>query len=286
MTEARHRTGTVASGGVDLFYRAFGAAGETPVLILHGTNYYDSYDWVPVAGALAADREVVAFDHRGFGKSGWSPDKDYSLDAFMDDIQAVIADFGWDRPIVMGHSMSGRLSIFFAANFPDRISRLVVVDSALGRGSPGGYNVSVGNAPLVFATIEAAMAHFATLSNPPRIAHDRERAERALRKVDGGYMLLRDPDYRNTQAQSPGAPMPRLRDLDVWDELARVQCPVTIVRGLRSDRFTPEMLARIARDFPDVVWGTVESQHDVAAGAPDELVATVRRAIGAGRAAA
>lgn len=190
MSETEQRTGYVESGDVRLFTRAFGAPGATPILILHGSNYFDSYDWVGVAAGLATDREVVAFDHRGFGKSSWSDAKDYSLDAFMGDILAVSAHFGWERPIVLGHSMSGRLSIFFAANFPEQLSRLIIVDSALGRGNPGSYNVSVGNAPLVFETVEAAQAHFADRANPPRFAHDRERAIRALKQVEGGKSVV------------------------------------------------------------------------------------------------
>ena len=282
MKGPEHRTGTVRSGDVELFYRAFGASGGAPVLILHGSNYFDSCDWIGVAAALATDREAVALDHRGFGSSGWSPSKDYSLDAFMDDILAVSAHFGWDRPVVMGHSMSGRLAIFFAANFPDHLSRLIVVDSALGRGNPGAYNVSVGNPPLVFESVEAAMAHFADRANPPRFAHDRARAERGLKQVEGGWMLTRDPDYRNTQSQLPGAPKPRLRDLDMWDELHRVTCPVLMVRGRQSDRQKPEIVARVDSEYPEIATVWVDSQHDVAAGAPDALVAAVREFLSSG----
>ncbi len=277
MTEPTHRTGNIVSGNVELFYRAFGAPGGTPLLILHGTNYFDSYDWIDVADALASDREVVTFDHRGFGNSTRSPSKDYSLDAMLGDIVNVSAHFGWDRPIVMGHSMSGRLSMFFAANFPDHLSRLVVVDSALGNGNPGGYHVSVGNAPVVFATIEAAMASLADRPSPPRFALDRRRAELALDKVEGGYSLKRDPDYRNTQSQANGAPLPRLRDLDIWEELMKIQCPTTFVRGLRSDRYKPEHYGWIAENRPDIAIETVDSRHDIAYEAPDELVAVVRR---------
>ena len=49
MVEAEHRTETIRSGDVDLFARAFGepgAPGATPILILHGSNYFDSYDWI------------------------------------------------------------------------------------------------------------------------------------------------------------------------------------------------------------------------------------------------
>jgi len=277
MTGLGHRTGIIPSGNVELFYRAFGKPGRTPLIILHGTNYFDSYDWIGVAAALANDREVVAFDHRGFGGSSRSDDKDYSLDAMLSDIVNVSSFFGWKKPAVMGHSMSGRLSIFFAANFPDHLSRLIVVDSALGNGNPGGYHVSVGNAPVVFETVDAAMASLADRPNPPRFSLDRERAEQALDKVDGGYSLKRDPDYRNTQSQAAGASMPMLRDLDIWQEIKKIQCPTFFIRGLESDRYKPEHYEKIGHDRPDFIIETVNSRHDVAYEAPEELTEVAQR---------
>src|SRR5215212_1772222 len=115
---AEERTGRVNSGDVSLFYRAFGAPGATPILILHGTNYYDSYDWIGVASALASDREVVTPDRRGMGESTWSPSKDYSLDAMLDDMLAVIAAMKWDKVIVMGHSGAGPPRHLVCSQFP------------------------------------------------------------------------------------------------------------------------------------------------------------------------
>jgi pimeloyl-ACP methyl ester carboxylesterase len=210
-----HRTGKIQSGDVALFYRAFGpessSSDKTPIIILHGSNYFDSYDWIGVASGLAQDRRVVVFDHRGFGLSEWSKYKDYSLDALFSDIVNVSAHFGWKRPAIMGHSMSGRLGIFFAAYFPEHLSQLVVVDTAMGKGNPGIHNVSVGNAPKIFETIEQAMAHLAKKENPPRFSLDRERAELAMKKVEGGFVLTRDPDQKNTQSQAPGALLPKCR---------------------------------------------------------------------------
>jgi esterase len=281
MGEPSHRTGTVQSGDVALFYRAFGPesspGGKMPLIILHGSNYFDSYDWIGVASGLSRDRQVVTFDHRGFGRSGWSEYKDYSLDALFSDIIAVSAHFGWKRPAIMGHSMSGRLAIFFAAYFPDHLSQLIVADTAMGKGNPGNHNVSVGNAPKVFKTVEDAMAHLAKKENPPRFSLDRERAELAMRKVDGGFVLTRDPDQKNTQSQAPGAPLPKFMNVDSWDALAEIDCPTTFIRGKRSDRNKPEHYARIARDFPNIRVETIDSRHDLAFEAPDELIAIVSR---------
>jgi pimeloyl-ACP methyl ester carboxylesterase len=278
------QTGKIQSGDVALFYRAFGmkstSGGRTPIIILHGSNYFDSYDWIAVAFGLAQScRPVVVFDHRGFGLSEWSKYKDYSLDALFSDIINVSAHFGWKHPAIMGHSMSGRLGIFFAAYFPEHLSQLIVVDTAMGKGNPGNHNVSVGNVPNVFETVEQAMAHLAEKENPPRFSLDRQRAELAMKKVEGGYVLTRDPDQKNTQSQAPGAQMPQYTNVDSWEALARSKCPITFIRGKRSDRNKPEHYARIARDFPKICVETIDSRHDVAYEAPNELIGTVNRVI-------
>ena len=49
---------------------------------MHRWDYFDlPADWIAVAEAPATDREVATFDKRGFGESGWSLSKDYSVDA-------------------------------------------------------------------------------------------------------------------------------------------------------------------------------------------------------------
>ena len=269
----------VRSGDVDLFCRTFGKRGATPLLIMHGANYFDSFDWIDVAAALSADREVVAFDQRGFGESGWSPSKNYSVDALMGDISAVIDHFGWSRPIVMGHSASGRLAVSFASNFPSYLSQLVIVDSSFAHEGGGGRGPSVGNPPVMFASVDAAMSRFAKLSNPPRIASDRARAEQALVQTPDGWQLKRDPDYQNAAPINGDASVRPRRELDVWEELGKVRCPTLIVRGVKSDRFTDDIIVRIRSARPDFIWADANSQHDVAFGAPQDLVAAVQHFI-------
>jgi pimeloyl-ACP methyl ester carboxylesterase len=273
------RSGRLVSGDVSIFYRAFGTRGRTPILLMHGSNYFDSYDWIEVGKALATDRETASYDKRGFGESTWSASKDYSLDAQMGDVAAVIGKLGWDKPMIAGHSSSGRLSIAFAANFPDKVSRLAVIDSGLTRDA-GGPRATTGNPPLVFESVDAAMAHFAKLSNPPRIASDRTRAENALVRVENGYMLKRDPDFQNAKPQGEGAALPQRASRDIWSMLTALKCPTLIVHGTRSDRWPPEMIARVQRDYPHFAWAAADAQHDVAYQARDQLVAALRKFAG------
>ena len=60
LPQVAHADGRVNSGDVSIFYRQFGRPGKTPMVMMHGANYFDSFDWINVATQLAADREVVA----------------------------------------------------------------------------------------------------------------------------------------------------------------------------------------------------------------------------------
>lgn len=275
-----HRTARVTSGDVSLFYRIFGRPGAVPLLILHGSNYYDSIDWIETASALATDREVVTPDRRGWGESTWSPSKDYSLDALLDDMLAVIRAMKWPKLHVMGHSGAGPTIISFAVNFPQLTERLILVDSQMNREESARTGKSIGNSPIVFESIEAGMAHHKRLVNPPRMAWDRARAEKAFVKLDKGVMLKRDPDGSNRQPIGEGALLPRRPVREMWQELGMVKVPTLIVRGSRSSRYPPAVVERLMREYPHIPHAVVDSEHDVAGQARDELVAHVRKFIG------
>ena len=274
------RIARVNSGDVSLFYRVFGSPGKTPIMILHGSNYYDSYDWINVATQLAADREVVTPDRRGWGESTWSPSKDYTRDALMDDMRAVIGTMKWtEKPIIAGHSGAGPTVIAFAVDYASELSKLVLVDSQMNRDEDAVAGPTVGNPPLVFETIEAGMARFAKLNNPPRVAHDRDRMLHALIKVENGFMLKRDPDNGNKKPVGVPAMPPKFPVREMWAELGMVKTPTFLIRGLRSDRFPPETVARFTKEYPHTPQFTVDSQHDIPGQAPDAFVAHMREII-------
>jgi esterase len=280
-----HRIGRVNSGDVSIFYRAFGMRGATPIVIMHGANYFDSYDWIGVAGALAGNREVVAFDRRGWGESTWSASKDYSLDAHVDDAIAVVSHMGWDKVIFMGHSASGRVVVSAAANFPDKAGGLIVVDSPLGAGDgpPGGGGAkrpTVGNPPTMYPSLEVMMAGFARLSSPPRVGLDRERALNALIRLETGYMLKRDPDNGNRTPVGEGAGLPHREARTVWQDLAAVKCPALLVHALRSGRLDDQTLARIGSEFKAIKVVDIDCRHDIPNEQPQALIGHVRTFLG------
>jgi pimeloyl-ACP methyl ester carboxylesterase len=123
-----HRAGIAASGEVELFYRGFGHRGETPVLLLPFADRHDSRGWVDVASEISEDRAVVAFDARGHGKSTGSPSREPSPVSQLNDIWNLLDHLRWDTAIIVGHSSAGALALRFAAEHPQRVAGLVLVD--------------------------------------------------------------------------------------------------------------------------------------------------------------
>ena len=234
--------GTVRTGDVELFYRCFGAVGETPLLILHGANYYDSHDWVHVAASLARDREVCAFDSRGYGQSSWSPHQDYSLDAHLGDIQALLDHLGWERVLLIGHSRGGSVALRFAHEHPLRAAGLVLVDFSPGQ-TPGRSRLQplrVGPVGAVYESLEEA--HAATSRNPDELSgEDRgglRRLESIFGRCDGGWVnTRRDPAFRNDRPKDRPEWSSVLLPLDLWDALAGLaerELPALVIRATRS----------------------------------------------------
>jgi pimeloyl-ACP methyl ester carboxylesterase len=272
-----HITEAVPSGDVTISYRRFGHPGLTPIMILHGANYFDSADWIEVADRLSQDREVVAIDQRGFGRSSWSPTKDYSNDAHIGDILIVLDALAWPRVVMLGHSRGGVYATLFAARLPARTCGLVLVDYCPG-GGPALGQPSVGNRPRVFPSLEALQASMSRSPAGPSGSPAHERLMSIIRSVEGGYILSqRDPDFANTQPQGGPHASPKYASSDPWQELAAVQAPVLVVRGARSDRFSSSGLVTLRNNFPRIELIEVAAGHDVAAEAPLELQAAVSR---------
>jgi esterase len=265
-----HRTGTIKSGDVTLFYRHFGKGGATPIIILHGVNYYDSADWIDVAEALSKDREVIAYDKRGFGESTWSPSKDYSHDAVSGDISVLMAQAGWKKAIIMGHSAGGGESILFAARSPASTAALILVDHCPGRA--GSAVPGTGNKAKVYPTVDVALAD----TSRDRAVQQPARLEKLFKAVDGGFVYKRDPDFGSKAPVTPGW-TPKITADDMWKELAAVKVPALIIRGLKSDRYNDAALGRVAKEFPQIQMINLDCGHDVAGALPRELIQATQR---------
>jgi len=272
-TTAGMRTGRTAVGEVPIFYRRFGGAGLTPVLIVHGLSYF-SYDWMPVAAALAQDREVAALDMRGFGDSGASPSRDYSVPANARDFIAVLDDLRWPRAVLLGHSMGGRHCLYAAATYPARAAALVAVDFAPAVDPQGAARVarSVGTQPDTYPSLDACIA--ALTGRPAAEASPavRRRFEAYTHAVAGGVAIKRDPHFRDQFRRILETGQRPLPGVDLWQALASLSCPALFVRGARSDMFAAATADKVREANPRAEVVELPTGHDVGGEDPQGLV--------------
>jgi pimeloyl-ACP methyl ester carboxylesterase len=98
------------------------------ILCIHGITA-NCRSWDIIARSLVPDFHVMAMDLRGRGMSD-KPDTGYSLEYHIRDIVSLMDDLGIDKITPMGHSLGAFISLAFAAEHPDRVDKLVLVDGA------------------------------------------------------------------------------------------------------------------------------------------------------------
>ncbi|GAA1151050.1 pimeloyl-ACP methyl ester carboxylesterase [Kitasatospora gansuensis] len=121
------RTTMVSTEDTALAVTDTGGSGR-PVLYLNG-SYADQSHWRRVISDLGGDFRHITYDERARGKSDRSAD--YSFEACLRDIDAVLAATGAQRPILVGWSYGAMLAVHWAARNPDRTAGVVSVDGAL-----------------------------------------------------------------------------------------------------------------------------------------------------------
>ncbi len=112
--------------GVRFFYD-YAGKGDT-VILMHGWGG-SSESFKPVFDYLSKSFKVHAFDFPGFGRSGLPPNtwgtEDYGR-FFMKFLKTI----GIERTNIIAHSFGGRVAIWLSANFPEKINKLILIDSA------------------------------------------------------------------------------------------------------------------------------------------------------------
>ncbi len=113
---------------LSLAARCWGNPSLPPLLALHG--WLDNAASFDGLAPLLETRHVVAIDMVGHGHSAWrnAAASDYWLD-YLDDIDQVFHHFGWNSADLLGHSLGGTLVSTYAAAFPERVSRLVLIEA-------------------------------------------------------------------------------------------------------------------------------------------------------------
>jgi pimeloyl-ACP methyl ester carboxylesterase/DNA-binding CsgD family transcriptional regulator len=236
------------SDGVRLAYSTVGSG--PPLVKAANWLSHVEYDWKtplwrPLFERLARNRQLVRYDERGCGLSDWSV-SEFSLDAWVRDLETVVDAAGLKRFPLLGISQGGPIAVAYAIRHPERVSRLILYGTY-----PTGYNKR-GLTP-------AELEEWRVLTDLARVGWGRNTA--AFRQVfaalflpDGTPEQLRWFDELQKESTSPenaARMMAAFGDLDVRDMAPEIKVP-TLVLHKRGDMRIPfEEGLRFAALIPD-----------------------------------
>ena len=110
---------------MNLFFREVGEG--TPIVILHGL-FGSSDNWLSIAKVLAEKHKVYSLDQRNHGQS--PPSDLWNYDVMVEDLREFLIQHQIDTPVIIGHSMGGKVAMQFAISYPEMLAKLIVVDIA------------------------------------------------------------------------------------------------------------------------------------------------------------
>ena len=123
----------VEVNGIKLCYDVHG--NRDPVILLHG--YSDRKEhWRAQVGDLSKYFKVIRLDNRGAGKSD-RPDGEYSMEVYASDVAGLIENLGLGRAHIIGHSMGGMIAQNFAILYPNKVNKLILLNTFPGLKPPG-----------------------------------------------------------------------------------------------------------------------------------------------------
>ncbi|EMA40631.1 alpha/beta fold hydrolase [Halococcus hamelinensis] len=244
-------TVTVEVGDERVGLRYF-AAGEEhegpPVVLLHGIGLdAATVSWRHALPALADDRRVFAFDFPGHGESDHL--RSYTHQRYLETLDGFLGALDIDRAALAGISMGGGVALGYALDAPERVERLVLVDSyGLGRDAPwrpgGSMLLNVpGFDGLLGAGLSNPMAVAASLGgiavdpSPGFVADVQRAVGPAAARALGEWQ--RD-EFRATGLKTC-----------YLDRLAEVELPTLLVHGREDPIFPVHWSERATQEIPD-----------------------------------
>ena len=196
--------------GADIFVRW---GGKGPVVVLIHRYAENSDSWAPLAADLMKDHTVVVPDLRGIGKSS-KPEGGYDKKTQARDIRAVVSALGYDKTFVVAHDIGNMVAYAYAAIYPDKVQRLVVMDAPIPGIEPWSeilLNLEFGTSTFMDLTLKglwpvvnaSTLIAYGMTSRPilPSLMRLRETSlrQRTPSRVGGGLGSPSSPPFRRTQ---------------------------------------------------------------------------------------
>jgi proline iminopeptidase len=251
-----------------------------PLVLMHGGPGLDHVSLTPFR-ELADRHTVVFYDHRCNGRSTGVPVTSMTFENLTADADALREELGFERWAVLGHSFGGHVALEYMLGYPERVSQLVLLDTAgdirwsqehvaevlAGRGSSPA-TVAVARR---FYTGRIASKDFvrASLRLLPAYDHRFSLLRVAREMVEGGWRAQMRPE-----ALIFGGLM--MRGWSVMDRLDEIHVPTLVIAGHDDFLFPPESQALLAAAIPNAQLRIIErAGHNPQTERPTETLAAI-----------
>lgn len=244
---AQHPSKFMALNGVEVHYRDEGRSSESiPLVLIHGTgsSLHTFNDW---AEELKKDYRVIRMDLPGYGLTGPFPEPDYSIDAYVGFIEQFLDSMGVDKCLIGGNSLGGHIAWRFATEYPKRINKLILINSA-------GYPNKSKSEPIAFRVAKTPVLRNAlTFITPKSIARssienvyaDKTKVTEEL--VDRYFELTLRAGNRQAFIDRFSAK----KDPNAYKRIRQIQQPTLILWGDQDELIPVENAERFHRDLPN-----------------------------------
>lgn len=242
---------------------AFATAGEGAPLVrvnnwfTHLELDWDNPVWSHWSEALAERRMLVRYDPRGSGLSDRDV-TDFSLDALVSDLEAVVDALKLRRFPLIGLCQGGVIAVAYAARHPERVSRLVLYDSYL-------HGAFVGDAGDRLARQAQAFSQVIELGWGRIVGAFREMFANLLMPEAAGHQLkwISELQRRSASPATACKLWNAFNSLDIRNEAPKVTAP-TLVFHVRGDAMVPfEAGRRLAAAIPNARFVPLEGKNHI-----------------------
>ncbi len=269
MAAARFTSIHLDIDGLSFHYLDWGGSGP-PLVMLHGLTGH-ARTWDHTAAALSDRYRVLALDQRGHGDSDWAPR--YGVAPMIGDLLAFLDALRLSEVTLMGLSMGGIVAYQFTAAYPERVSRLVVLDIGPEIAPAGGRRVAADLVEKdVFGSEDEAVAQARAANPRPTDESLRHRVSHNLRPLPDGTLTFKwDKALRDLGAIRDG-----LSPDERWAAWNSLSCPVLLVRGDDSDILARQTADRMVAGHPRASLAVVaDCGHSITLDRPEGLLDAV-----------
>ncbi|NUS24472.1 MAG: alpha/beta fold hydrolase [Streptomyces sp.] len=229
-----------------------------PLVFVHGWTA-NRHRWDHQLAHFAEKRRVIRLDLRGHGESGGAGVR--TIAELADDVLALLDHLEIEWCVLVGHSMGGMIAQTITLAHPDRVERLVLVNSigrmtySRGRGLLLGVSTLVPFKLFVATNIQRAFA--------PGYPRDEIRA----------YVKASADTPREVVMTLYGA----MRAFDVLDRVGEIDVPTLMIHGYHDIQLPVRQMLRMAKAYRDAEVRIIDAGHELPVEKPEELTRALDR---------